>query len=63
LFAGSRDPKRSRLGPGKASGVRDASGDLLAAALHSEISEAWRLMHKWRAKAAAHQATGETAYV
>jgi hypothetical protein len=41
----------------------DASGDLLAAALHSEISEAWRLMHKWRAKAAAHQATGETAYV
>ena len=41
----------------------DASTDLLATALRSEITEAWRLMHKWRAKVAAHQAAGETTYV
>jgi hypothetical protein len=40
-----------------------AGSDLLAAALHSEIAEAWRLMHKWRAKVAAHQAAGDTTYL
>jgi hypothetical protein len=32
-------------------------------ALHSEIVEAWRLMHQWRGQVAAQQAAGDAAYI
>ncbi len=47
----------------RAERVAAVSVDLLAAALRSEIAEAWRLMHDWRRKVAAHQASGDTSYV
>jgi ParB family transcriptional regulator, chromosome partitioning protein len=48
-------PRLDRLGVG--------SAELLAAALHSEIVEAWRLMHQWRRHVAEHQAAGAAAYI
>jgi ParB family transcriptional regulator, chromosome partitioning protein len=39
------------------------SCDVLAVAVRDEISEAWRLMHKWRARGGAHQAAGDAACI
>jgi len=54
---------REELARLEAASLPAVGADLVIAALHGEIAEAWRLMHQWRAKVAAHQAVSAVAYV
>jgi ParB family chromosome partitioning protein len=57
------DLEAARLPAIRAPHVPVASGDPLAVALRDEIIDAWRLMHQWRARVAAHQIAGDTTYI
>jgi hypothetical protein len=68
--AAARRAVLERNVPNEASGGREethhrqvAGADLVVAALHGEIYEAWRLMHQSRAEASTHQATRDAARV